>query len=60
MKQYCFSSLLALLAISCVPLGAQTTFAKPFKFPSEGGVLIGVSNYAGDIVKKGDSDFGAA
>ena len=60
MKQYCFSSLLALLAIAWLPLGAQTTLANPFKFPSEGGVLIGVSNYAGDIVKKGDYDLSAA
>ena len=26
------------------------------KFPSEAGLLLGVSNYAGDIVKKGDFD----
>lgn len=60
MKQYYFSSLLILLvSISTTVLG-QNNASNPFKFPSEAGILLGASNYAGDIVKKGDYDLDAA
>ena len=60
MKRYYFSSLLTLLITAWVPLLGQSTLANPYKFPSEGGVLIGATNYAGDIVKKGDYDLDEA
>lgn len=60
MKQYYFSSLLMLLVSFLSPSFAQNNMSNPFKFPAEAGILLGASNYAGDIVKKGDYDLGAA
>ncbi len=59
MKQYYFSGLFILFLSAWIPLCAQTSFANPYKFPSEVGILMGASNYAGDIVKKGDYDMSA-
>lgn len=60
MKLYYFSSLFVCLLTIWLPLSAQTSFANPYKFPSEVGILTGASNYAGDIVKKGDYDLSAS
>lgn len=60
MKQYYSSILFVLLFAAYFPLCAQTTLANPYKFPSEIGILMGASTYAGDIVKNGDYDLGAS
>lgn len=60
MKLYYFSSLLVLWVSTSTTAYGQNNASNPFKFPSEAGILLGASNYAGDIVKKGDYDLSAA
>jgi hypothetical protein len=63
MKLYYFSSLVSALLITSSALVAQNTASTTNalkKSPNEVGILLGISNYAGDIVKEGNYDWGAS